>query len=208
MIEEFERTEVTPAGDGDPAPTNAEFAQLFVDAPRQTPIVDPTASSQAQKVMEADAAFHKAMLDVKDERKFTGFTPKSEQELVAEAFLLEELSERNVWDKADDAWQAGLFSENQLYRRKRDSRDVFYVCKTYQAALVTWPAVKGGMNIWEPNQDVEELVWRVIFNHEDYEEIPTEYVSPLHVHLQVLSFYESDLPRSLAVLALLTCTFS
>ncbi len=182
LLEEFGREDIETTS-SQPAPPREQLDAIFADASQRLPQVDDAAPSQQREVAEKQAEWHRLINGVKDKHRFTGFTPKSEQELHAEVALLRDLYTRGAWHEVDNAWKAALLPVGALVRRKIDQY-CFFVQKGYAAAALTWPARQVEVNLWEPDLSVTSLQWICCFDLDAFEVIATEYLSPTHLMLE------------------------
>ena len=119
---------------------------------------------------------------------FTGFTPESVQELAAERVLLRELHEKNCWERAADASWSALLPEGCVVRFKPE-QSVWFVVRAFACAALLWPAVETAPKVWQEQLDITELTWKVCFDLAEWEELPIEYASPLHMAFQAFGQY-------------------
>jgi len=184
LLEEFGRHEVEQTSE-EATPPKEELEALFKDVPRQIPKPDVAAPSQERKDAERKRKWYDKIAGVMDEKRFTGFTPETEQELHAEAVLLRTLHSSDNWFEVGNAWQASLLPGGGLVRRKADNA-YFFVERAYHAAAIVWPAKQLEIGIWERDPSVEELQWLVVFDIDAYEDVPLRWASPLALLLQDL----------------------
>ena len=117
---------------------------------------------------------------IKDEKHFTGPTPESEQAFTAELVFMRLLAENNLWHQIGDAWVTGLLPKGHLVHFKKGDTHAF-VLKTYVNVALCWPAERVAINMWRKARDCESLVWQTIFDLEEADVVPTEYLSPIHL---------------------------
>jgi len=117
---------------------------------------------------------------IKDEKHFKGPTPDSEQALTAELVFMRFLADNDLWHQVGDAWVTGMLPKGHLVRFKRD--DIYaFVLKTYVNVALCWPAERVAINMWRKARDCKSLVWQTIFDFDEAEVVPTEYLSPIHL---------------------------
>ncbi|MCP4242916.1 MAG: hypothetical protein GY772_20375 [bacterium] len=110
-------------------------------------------------------------------------TPASEQELYAELALMRSMAEKKTWHRVDDAWRASLLPRGGLVRRKADGW-TFFVIRNYSVACVAWQAEEAALGLWRHATSASSLTWVTVLDLSDFEEIPVEYASPLHLFLE------------------------
>mgnify|MGYP006247953543 FL=1 len=121
------------------------------------------------------------MLGVSRMKKhFEGPTPDSEQALTVELVFMRLLADNDLWHQVGDAWVTGMLPKGHLVRFKRD--DIYaFVLKTYVNVALCWPAERVAINMWRKARDCKSLVWQTIFDFDEAEVVPTEYLSPIHL---------------------------
>ena len=179
VIGEFAREEMSVTSDVRPDDYKNRLKTLFVDPCEATPV--PTNATEAQ-LKDADRRnkFLQEMQRVKDEKKFTASTPESEQTLVAEPMLMRVMSEHAMWHRVNDAWVSGLLPKGGLIHVKSKNEYAF-VLKAYECAALCWPAEQLTPNLRRKARDCTSLSWHVIFDLDDVEVLPTQYLSPVHL---------------------------
>ena len=141
----------------------------------------PSDASEAEKArIEQRNALLKNMQRIKDEKKFTAFTPESEQALVAELQLMRTMHEHNLWHRVNDAWVTGLLPKGGLIHIKSKAVYVF-VLKAYDCAALCWPAEQLSPNLWRKARDFGSLQWHTVFDLDDVEVLLVKYLSPVHL---------------------------
>lgn len=118
--------------------------------------------------------------EVRTDYTWNTHTPASEQELYAEMFLMTTLYKKDLFHRADDAWQAELMPLGGLVRRKSDECTVFVV-RNYSVACLCWPAKMSLWNIWTHDESASSLMWLEVLDINDFEEIPLDTVCPMHM---------------------------
>ena len=90
------------------------------------------------------------------------------------------LADNESWHRVGDAWVTGMLPKGHLVRFKRD--DIYaFVLKTYVNVALCWPAERVAINMWRKARDCKSLVWQTIFDFDEAEVVPTEYLSPIHL---------------------------
>ena len=107
VIEEFRRTDIDATSTISDRTMVDNMEALFRE-PGSIRKADPAATSQEQQAVEKRNEFLATTARVKDEKKFSAFTPESEQVLVAELRLMGYLHENNMWGRVNDAWVTSL----------------------------------------------------------------------------------------------------
>ena len=106
-------------------------------------------------------------------------------QVYVEVSLLRHLYEHDLWHKVDDLWQARLMPWGALVRQKGGAGfEPCFVVKTFENAILTWPAEQVEVNLWRPRLDCKALDTRVIFDVEEWEAGPTIAVSPKRLWLE------------------------
>ena len=181
VIEEFHHKEVEAKSHVMPPPS-AEMASLFAE-PRVPMAVKSAATSQEQKRLAKRNAFLEKTKRVKDEKKFSAFTPESEQDLVAEMRFMRVLREGELWHKASDVWVTGLLPKGHLIHFK--AANIYtWVVKTYSCSAICWPAELVCEDVWQKARKISEVQWHTVFDLEDVEVLPTAPVSLMHLFVQ------------------------
>lgn len=127
---------------------------------------------EIEKVMDAPAAFQT-------------YTAATIQDRFAELGLMRTLKSINNPLLAADACQAGWMPAGCLVRRRAiEESPAFYVVKALRAAFLAWPARSLAVNCWAPDLSITELQWECVFKVEEWEEVPLEFASPLHMFLK------------------------
>ena len=179
IIEEFGHQEVETTPTTKTAPEADTLATLFDDvrdAPRDVPAMP---LSERVRIQEWNALLEEARR-IKDEKHFKGPTPDSEQALTAELVFIRFLADNELWHQVGDAWVTGMLPKGHLVRFKRD--DIYaFVLKTYVNVALCWPAERVAINMWRKARDCKSLVWQTIFDFDEAEVVPTEYLSPIHL---------------------------
>ena len=62
------------------------------------------------------------------------------------------------------------------------SKKTCFVVRTYKVAILTWPAEQLALNLWSFDKSVTRLDWKCIFDLDDWEVIPTQYVCPMRLY--------------------------
>ena len=93
---------------------------------------------------------------------------------------MRELKALNAEHLADDAHFAALMPLGALVRSKDKVGCESFVWRVYDAAVLCWPARREAMGLWVPDEAATSLTWQCVFDLKDWEELPTEYRSPLH----------------------------
>ena len=153
---------------------------LFKDPSGEVKAVCEDASEAEKAKLEQQNKFLKDMQRIKDEKKFVGFTPESEQALVAELILMRTLHADGLWHRVNDVWVTGLLPKGALVFIKSKNLYVF-VLKAYDCAALCWPAEQPSPNLWRKASNCQSLSWHSIFDLDDVEVLPTKFVSPVHL---------------------------
>jgi hypothetical protein len=142
------------------------------------------AKSQArQDDLASRAKFQADIEKVMGEETWNTYTPESSQGRYAELALMRDLNRRNLWHRADDAWQAALMPQGSLVRRIESGLS-FFVMRACDAAVLLWPAAEVAVNLWEPDQAASSLQWHVVLDLDDWQELPLRHLSPLHAFVE------------------------
>ena len=90
---------------------------------------------------------------VKNKDKLTGYTPESEQVLVAELQLLRLLHTQNLWHRAGDAWHTSLLPKGARIQIMAEN---LYTCvlKTNESAALCWEAERVQVSLWRKSENV------------------------------------------------------
>ena len=179
IIEEFGHKEVETEARTQTAPPMEILATLFDDVRDEPHVVPSQPLSETVRIQEWNTFLEEARR-IKDEKHFTGPTPESEQAFTAELVFMRLLAERDLWHQVGDAWVTGLLPKGQLLRFKRDGIYAF-VLKTYVNTALCWPAERVAINMWRKASGCKSLVWQTIFDFEEADVVPTEYLSPIHL---------------------------
>jgi len=146
--------------------------------------VNGASKEEMQQVLKSKEAFTKEINKIMEgDVEWGKYTPLSEQELAADRELLVELHARRAPHLAEQAWKASLLPCGHLIRRKPDGY-VGFVLRAYKRACLMWPAVSNRLNMWEMRPDVETLDFMFVFDFADFEEIPLDIWSPVHMFLE------------------------
>jgi len=184
VIEEFRRTEVEAKSTISDQEMVNKMDALFRD-PGSIRKPGCAATSQEIEHVEKRNKFLETTQRIKDETKFSAFTPESEQVLVAELRLLRHLHEHGMWGRVNDAWVTNLLPVGALIHIVPRKARVF-VLKTNASAALTWPAEEIAPRVWRKKPGIEALEWHTIFNVKDVEVLRTRYWSPLHLRVEDL----------------------
>ena len=179
IIEEFGHKEVETEATMHTAPAIEILGALFDDVPDEPHVVPSMPLSETVRIQEWNTFLEEARR-IKDVKHFTGHTPESEQAFTAELVFMRLLAERDLWHQVGDAWVAGLLPKGHLVHFKRSDIHAF-VLKTYVNVALCWPAEKVAINMWRKASDCKSLVWQTIFDFEEADVAPTEYLSPIHL---------------------------
>ncbi len=68
-------------------------------------------------------------------------------------------------------------------RRKADGW-TFFAIRNYSVACVAWAAEEVAIGLWRHATSASSLTWVTVLDLSDFEEIPVEYTSPLHLFLE------------------------
>ena len=179
IIEEFGHKEVETCSTTHAVAEAEILATLFEDVRDEPHVVPSSPPSETVRIQEWNAFLEEARR-IKDEKHFTGPTPESEQAFTAELVFMRLLAENNLWHQVGDAWVTGLLPKGHLVHFKRSSIYAF-VLKTYVNVALCWPAERVAINMWRKARDCKSLVWQTIFNFDEADVVPTEYLSPIHL---------------------------
>ena len=179
IIEEFGHKEVETEATTQTAPAIETLGALFDDVRDEPHVVPSMPLSETVRIQEWNTFLEEARR-IKDEKHFTGPTPESEQVFTAELVFLRLLAERDLWHQVGDAWVTGLLPKRHLVHFKRSELYAF-VLKTYVNVALCWPAERVAINMWRKARDCKSLVWQTIFDLEEADVVPTEYLSPVHL---------------------------
>ena len=94
------------------------------------------------------------------------------------------LSEKELWAKVDDAWQAQFMPLWGLVRPRDQGFEPEFVVKVYPNAVITWPAREVARRVWAPSLDVQKLNTRVVLDVDQWEAVPTTSASPCRMHVE------------------------
>lgn len=179
IIEEFGHKEVETEATTLKVPPAEILATLFDDVRDEPHVVPSMPLSETVRIQEWNTFLEEARR-IKDEKHFTGPTPESEQAFTAELVFMRLLAESNLWHQIGDAWVTGLLPKGHLVHFKRS--DIYaFVLKTYVNVALCWPAERVAINMWRKARDCKSLVWQTIFDFEEADVVPTEYLSPIHL---------------------------
>ena len=179
IIEEFGHKEVETKATTETAPPAEILATLFDDVRDEPHDVPSMPLSEKVRIQEWNTFLEEARR-IKDEKHFTGPAPESEQAFTAELVFMRLLAENDLWHQIGDAWVTGLLPKGHLVHFKRS--DIYaFVLKTYVNVALCWPAERLEINMWRKARDCESLVWQTIFDFEEADVVPTEYLSPIHL---------------------------
>ena len=178
VIEEFGHKEVETCSTTHAVAEAAILATLIEDVRDEPHVVPSSPPSETVRIQEWNAFLEEARR-IKDEKHFTGPTPESEQAFTAELVFMRFLAENNLWHQIGDAWVTGLLPKGHLVHFKKGDTHAF-VLKTYVNVALCWPAERVAINMWRKARDCKSLVWQTIFDFEEAEVVPTEYLSPIH----------------------------
>lgn len=179
IIEEFGHKEVETEATTQTVPSMEIFGALFDDVRDEPHVVPSMPLSETVRIQEWNTFLEEARR-IKDEKHFTGPTPESEQAFTAELVFMRLLAERDLWHQVGDAWVTGLLPKGHLVHFKRS--DIYaFVLKTYVNTALCWPAERVAINMWRKASGCKSLVWQTIFDFEEADVVPTEYLSPIHL---------------------------
>ena len=179
IIEEFGHKEVETCSTTHAVAEAEILATLFEDVRDEPHVVPSSPPSETVRIQEWNAFLEEARR-IKDEKHFTGPTPESEQAFTAELVFMRFLAENNLWHQIGDAWVTGLLPKGHLVHFKKGDTHAF-VLKTYVNVALCWPAERVAINMWRKARDCKSLVWQTIFNFDEADVVPTEYLSPIHL---------------------------
>ena len=179
IIEEFGHKEVETEATTQTAPSMEILGALFDDVRDEPHEVPEDPLSKKVRIQEWNTVLEEARR-IKDEKHFTGPTPESEQAFTAELVFMRLLAERDLWHQVGDAWVTGLLPKGHLVHFKKGDTHAF-VLKTYVNVALCWPAERVAINMWRKARDCKSLVWQTIFDFEEADVVPTEYLSPIHL---------------------------
>lgn len=179
IIEEFGHKEVETCSTTHAVAEAEILATLFEDVRDEPHVVPSSPPSETVRIQEWNAFLEEARR-IKDEKHFTGPTPESEQAFTAELVFMRLLAENNLWHQIGDAWVTGLLPKGHLVHFKKGDTHAF-VLKTYVNVALCWPAERVAINMWRKARDCKSLVWQTIFNFDEADVVPTEYLSPIHL---------------------------
>jgi hypothetical protein len=178
IIEEFGHKVETEATT-QTAPSMEILGALFDDVRDEPHEVPEEPLSKKVRIQEWNTLLEEARR-IKDVKHFTGPTPESEQAFTAELVFMRFLAERELWHQVGDAWVTGLLPKGSLVHFKRS--DIYaFVLKTYVNTALCWPAERAAINMWRKASGCKSLVWQTIFDFEEADVVPTEYLSPIHL---------------------------
>jgi len=183
VIGEFDHVELEPTSHASPGGKDKDIEGYFADAPAVLKEPEDTAPSQVKEATKKMQRWLAELEKVQNENEFTGYTPKSMQELAAERILLRDMHETGSWHLVDDARQASLLPVGYLVRHVLSDTH-FFVMKTYASAAVLWLAKRLEIGLWEPDLSVDKLEWRTCFDVNDYEEMPIITPCPLRMFIE------------------------
>ena len=143
------------------------------------------ATSQERERVKKRNEFLATTQRVKDEKRFSAFTPESEQVLVAELRLMGYLHENNMWGRVNDAWVTSLLPVGALVHILSRKKKVF-VLKTNAAAALCWPAEEVAPRVWRKKPGIEALERHTIFSVVDVEVYTIRHWSPLRLRMEDL----------------------
>ena len=144
---------------------------------------DSAISQERRSTLERRAKFQGEIENVMGEGDWFTKTPQSMQERYAEFALMRELRKHHTWHLADDAWKASLMPEHALVTYI-STGESFFVIRACSAAVLLWRALQAAVNLWEPDPAASSLEWRCVLALEDWQDIPINYVSPLHALIE------------------------
>ena len=194
IIEEFGHKEVETKATTETAPPAEILATLFDDVRDEPHEVPEEPLSKKVRIQEWNTLLEEAQR-IKDVKHFTGPTPESEQAFTAELVFMRFLAERELWHQVGDAWVTGLLPKGSLVHFKRSDTYAF-VLKTYVNTALCWPAERVAINMWRKASGCKSLVWQTIFDFEEADVVPTEYLSPIHLSKKDHRFPSSYQQRS------------
>ena len=179
IIEEFGHKEVETESTTQTAPAIKILAAPFDDVRDEPHVVPSMPISETVRIQEWNTFLEEARR-IKDVKHFTGPTPESEQAFTAELVFMRFLAEKELWHQVGDAWVTGLLPKGSLVHFKRS--DIYaFVLKTYVNTALCWPAERVAINMWRKASGCKSLVWQTIFDFEEADVVPTEYLSPIHL---------------------------
>lgn len=121
---------------------------------------------------------------ITEQQRWLTFDPESFQEMIAEHRLLCTLHRLQNWTLIADSWRSRLLPEGQFVINEVEGQ-TYFVCRSYDAGVVLWPAVPHSQNLWALSAKVTQLVWAHCFDVEQpFKVLPTEILSPLHMQLR------------------------
>ena len=128
--------------------------------------------------------WEKKMDKVTEDKKWVGLTPATGQHVFVEMAVMRYLSEKELWAKVDDTWQAQFMPLWGLVRPRDQGFKPAFVVKVYPNAVITWPAREVARRVWAPSLDVQKLNTRVVLDVDQWEAVPTTSASPFRMHVE------------------------
>jgi hypothetical protein len=182
VLGEFEREEIsTMDGLTDGSKQDFDIDALFLDPKARVKCKVGDGPPELEKVERENEWLAKFDKITEDSGK--AFNPETEQILTAQMRLLRELSEENLWHKANDAWNTSLLPVGALIRVV-SSNTHLWVLKTNDCTALCWPAEQVSVNMWRKAKTAKELTWYTCFDLDDVQVLTVRVESPKSLFLQ------------------------
>jgi hypothetical protein len=180
LLEKMGRQELTTSSHAS-APPFSEFSKLF----GPTVAIESATPTEAQAKEKVKRLAEKEKIAKVKTDKFVTFTPASEQEIVAEGFLMQTMLENKCWYRAADAFHAGLLPKHTVVR-DTSTKESFWVENSYKVAAMLWPVKQVKLSLWAKDLTVSCVIFACEFDISHWECIPTRYCSPMQLIIEDL----------------------
>ncbi|CAK0814169.1 unnamed protein product, partial [Prorocentrum cordatum] len=182
LLQTEERKEIPPESQCSP-PCSQLPDKLFKAALRTE-----GADTDDQNSDQCSVEMEKAINQVTGPQTRSTNTPESQQQRIADFEALKIMHANGLWDKADAAWRAALIPEGALIRAKSIG-EVYFAVRSYLRSVLTWPCVKvhgepADVELWDYCMHVPPLRWRLVWDLDNYEVLPTKHVPPITIAMR------------------------
>ena len=106
-------------------------------------------------------------------------TPESKQHRIAEQKLMLHVYRLRDWTPVSEVWRCRFVPRLELLENTAQ-KELFLVLKSYDCAILGWPAKVDRNGVYSVDGDIKKLKWEFVVDFDAYNVLHTEAISPVH----------------------------